>query len=108
MSTGNTKTNPLTNKDPAHARDARLLVRKPPLVSLEAREADRHLGHDPGQDRAEALVERERRLAAHDERAGREEPARFCLLRGERGMISRGSWVIKDYWASSECVVGSK
>ncbi len=43
------------------------------LVVLEAGETDGHLGHDAGEDCAEALVERERRLALHDLCAGREE-----------------------------------
>ena len=71
----------LTNKDIPDARLARLLVREPRLVLLEAREPDGHLGHDAREDRTEALVQREWRLARGDQCARREKPARLRTLR---------------------------
>ena len=69
----------LTEEDVADARHARLLVRQPTLVRLEGREPDRHLRYDAGKHRAETLVERQRGLSPHDQRASRDEPSGFGL-----------------------------
>ena len=82
----------LTDIDYAHTRRASICGSH--LISLRAREADRHLGHNPREDRVEALVERERRLAAHTERADREESG-FCLF-GRRGQWEDGGWRMED------------
>lgn len=67
-------------REPRHERPRprhrpRLLVRQELLVRLERREADRHLRHDAGQDRAEPLVEPQGRLAPHDLAPRLQEPA---------------------------------
>ena len=59
-------------------------VREPRAVALEGGEADCHLGHDAREDRTEALVQREWRLARGDQCARREKPARLRLCAGVR------------------------
>ena len=65
--------NQRTNENIPDTRRARARVREPRLVALEAREADRHLGHDVRQHCTETLVQRERGLTSHDHGAGRDE-----------------------------------
>lgn len=69
-----------TYEDAPDVRLARLLVRQPALVCLEAREADGHLGHDAREDGTEPLVQGKRGLPLDDQGARGDESSGLCLI----------------------------